>query len=248
MIFGVRKLERVSDWEEIVSPKNWVPGHSAFELAHKWHMTSAFPPAVARVLCTQKPEAFAGIHPEFLIVEMPTFLDTTKAPSWTDIMVHARNKNGERIIIGVEGKAKEYFGDPVWKWVRDNHGRDYSPKQSRMNRLHYLSQVLGYSIPADSDLRYQLLHRTVATVLEGEKAEAIVDVVLVHSFEDSREDNWNDFKAFLGILGIAAPEKNVVVGPAFLGSRLKTPTFFAWISDEKTANKGIHVTPEARRP
>jgi hypothetical protein len=234
MIFGVKQLKKIDDWIDVVSRKNWVPSRSAFELAHKWHNTLQFPERVAQVLCTSAEPSLRDLHREYAIVEMPTFLDTQKGPSWTDIMVYARNATGDPVVIGVEGKADELFDEEVRHWVRDSRQLERQPKTSRLNRLDYLSRILRITVGSDSELRYQLLHRTAATVLEAEKIVARSAIVLVHSFDDSDAQNWNDYVSFLNYLGIQHPEKMKLSGPVPLGAGVTLTTFFGWVWDERT--------------
>jgi len=53
------------------------------------------------------------------------------------------------------------------------------------------------------DIRYQLLHRTAAAVVEAERFEAQHAVILVHSFSDS--DMWfEDFARYADLYGLHA--------------------------------------------
>lgn len=86
-LYGVRNLGNTDDWIPIVGQQNWVPGHSAYELAHRWQGCNAFPPTINAVFANAG-APFAGMVSKYGIVELPTFLDTFKGPSRTDIMVH----------------------------------------------------------------------------------------------------------------------------------------------------------------
>ena len=231
--FGTKKLGKIEDWEPVVSKKNWVPKHSAYELAHSWQPAAGFPPSVAAVFMSCHSDALAGIRPNYGVVEKPVFLDTMKGPSWTDVMVYCTNADSEPLVVAVEGKAKEPFGPPVSDWIRakGERGESPEPKPSRVRRLNYLSKQLGVSFQADSGLRYQLLHRTASVIVESELHSAAAAIVLVHSFYEESTENWSDYVRFVNAIGIADPRKNVVQGPVQLGQSGGTPLFLAWVSD-----------------
>jgi len=232
--YGVTKLEKLDDWIPVVSEANWRAKHSAFEVAHSWHAARGFPPRVARVLEASESPLLRRLRPIYCIVEKPVYLDTSKGPSWTDVMAYCRNDEDRSVIIAVEGKAKETFSQVVADWVRgskEGSGRG-DPKPSRHQRLSYLSAVLNVPDDPDSRLRYQLLHRTVSAVKEAQLESAAAAMVLIHSFDDSADANWLDYGAFLDTLGVERPCKDVVQGPVNLDTSRNMPTFFAWVSDE----------------
>ncbi len=232
--FGTTKLEPVDDWIPIVSQKNWQPEHSAYELAHSWQPAGGFPVRVADVLASSDSPMLAGIRPLYGVVEKPVFLDTLKAPSWTDVMVYCSNADGDSLVIAVEGKAKESFGPIVSDWIRakGERGESVQPKPTRLNRLEYLSQHLSVRLSLESHLRYQLAHRTVSAISECELHTAAAAMVLVHSFIEAEDENWRDYVGFVEVLGVTAPQKDVVQGPVQLGPSGETPVFFVWVSDE----------------
>src|SRR6266571_2495499 len=82
--YGVNKIGSISEWQRIIPAEHWVPGRSAYELAHHWHGCDGFPSRVAAAL----QPAFPRLIPDYGMVEMPVFLDTLKAPSRTDIMLY----------------------------------------------------------------------------------------------------------------------------------------------------------------
>jgi hypothetical protein len=228
MIYGYKKLSKPEDWKDIVGARNWRPTRSAYELAHKWHRSGRMPPLVRKAFEQSANPLFRGLSIHCLYVERPTFLDTFKAPSYTDIMVHCRTRDNRPLIVGVEGKANEPFDAPVRKWIA---GKGASEKPSRVRRLEFLSSMLGVPIQRDSPLRYQLVHRTAAIVHQAALAGAIAAVVLVHSFAEQSEDNWHDFQAFLRHLKVEPTLKGVFAGPCLLGSCPQVKTYFVWITD-----------------
>lgn len=180
--YGVKPLNRIAEWEPIVSTKNWVPTRSAYELAHSWGAVDGFPDPVAKALANTE---FAGLRVQHGVVEMPVYLDTFKAPSMTDLMVYCDGSDGKPVVIGVEAKADESFDKTVERWVRPKG--EMSP--TRKARLAFLSDGLGIEISTDSELRYQLLHRTYSVISEARRVRVAQGIVLVHSFSDANPQN-----------------------------------------------------------
>jgi len=149
----------------------------------------------------------------------------------TDLMAYGQNANGDHIVIAVEGKADEPFASPVWAWVRgdkSNPSRGAPPRRTRLRRLEFLSKHLAKAISSDSELRYQLLHRTVSAVLEAQLHGAVAALVLVHSFGPDAPNNLADFSALLCELGGRGATKGVIAGPYNLGELHDMPTYFLW--------------------
>jgi hypothetical protein len=225
--YGVKDLGSIADWQANANPSHWVRGHSAYELAHSWAGCAGFP---ARVTAALQPLS-RELSPQYGIVEMPTFLDTPKAPSRTDIMLYCRTAADEPAIIGIEGKSAERFDRPLNVWVRVG-GTEPTPSRSR--RLRFLSELLGAQIPPDSSFGYQLVHRAAATVSECLVRGAAFGIVLIQSFSSATPENWSDFQAFTRLLGVTDIQKDILSDPVLLGPRHDMKMFFAWVSDEPT--------------
>ena len=185
IFYGYKRLVTVDDWRGLAGNDKWVPARSAYELAHCWQECGGLPAPIASALSASGHQALLGLSIDLCLVEKPVFLDSRVAPSMTDLMAYGRNAKGDPIVVAVEGKADQPFGSRVWSWVRGDE-RDPTmaaePRRTRRPRLEFLSQHLGQSIPSDSPLRYQLLHRTVSAVLEGQLHGAAAALVLVHAF------------------------------------------------------------------
>jgi hypothetical protein len=97
-------------------------------------------------------------------------------------------------ILGIEGKVRESFGETVSEW------NDYSP--GKLRRLAGLIDHLGlkHSISIGS-LRYQLFHRTVATLLEAERNKITEAAMIVQSF-NTKNVGFRDFQNFALALGV----------------------------------------------
>jgi hypothetical protein len=119
--------------------------------------------------------------------------------SQIDLFVLARTGDGELVSITVEGKVGEPFGPRVSDWLVDDRG-------GKQRRLAALLETLG--LPADTApdlLRYQLLHRTAAAVIEAQRFNARYAMMVVHAFGKHRGgyDAYAEFGEAIG----ARPER-----------------------------------------
>src|SRR5262249_44389587 len=129
--------------------EHWKPGYSAYELAHAWVAAGGLPAEVAGALR----EGYGEGGPVEGLLEKQTVLPTRGRASQTDLLALVRA--GDRlVVVGVEGKVAEPFGETVERW--------HDGRPGKRRRLDDLCARLGLE-PADAGhLRYQLLHRTVA--------------------------------------------------------------------------------------
>jgi hypothetical protein len=171
--------------------KHWRPEYSAFELAAAWLGGDDVPPKVDSLLRI----AFADYEVVEGFFEKQTKLDDLGRASQTDLLLLLRVPTG-LAVVGVEGKAKESFGPLVSEWTGD-------PR-----RLAELCNRLDLEPANIQDLRYQLLHRTVAAMLEAKRYGAGDTIMLVHSFDpqDASLDDYRSFAERLGLKG-AEPDK-----------------------------------------
>lgn len=235
MKYGARELRSPGEWKHVVGLDKWRPRYSAFELAHKWHPARNFPPVVSKALQAEgNPAHLRNLTVRYCLVEWPVFLDTDKAPSRTDLMVYARTKDKDAVIVGVEGKAREPFGQRVDAWVRGlSDGQPtagVSPKPSRLRRLQFLSTVLDREVSADSKLRYQLLHRTASVLLESRLQGAVAGLLIVHAFPGA-DGSWADFEKFTTFLDVKVVRGQLSV-PVSVAGTPKVPLYFLWVDDQ----------------
>jgi len=219
--YGMLKLKGPKEWEQVVGSAKWKPKRSAYELAHAWHGAPRPPQRISELLDASGVAHFAGLKLDLCIVEQPTFLDSRKGPSFTDLVAYATNDAGKSIVLGVEGKATEPFGPIVQQWLSEGG-------ETRRKRLSYLCEILGIKDAATTrQLRYQLLHRTSATALEAAKAGADAAAVIVHSFARC-DDNKADYEAFLQLLGVKSA---TLAGPVRCrpSPTAAMPVYFAWV-------------------
>ena len=183
------------DWKILHPERHWKTGYSAKALAYSWEKAGGgFPVEIKEVLSdSQFPEA------ELLIAfpEYRTPLRGGRRQSQTDLFVLAEVR-GELLAVAVEGKVKEDFGPTVQEWLGDE------PSRGKRIRLRSLAQKLGIDSLDNRELypiRYQLLHRTAAAVIEAERFNARYALMLVHSFSQEYE-HFEDYQDFLALLGV----------------------------------------------
>ena len=167
--------------------KHWRAGYSAMATAQSWQTANGtLPPEIAR-LFDPEPELLLAI-PEHKVP-----LPGGNRDSQCDVFALVRS--GKRTIaVAVEAKVNEPFGDTVGSWYA-------KPTQGRTERLSALCAWLGLSFPPDPALRYQLLHRTGAAIVEARRFGLGHAAMIVQSF--APDARWiEDFRAFAAALGL----------------------------------------------
>lgn len=210
------------DWQWLLASPglHWKHGASAMALADAWETADPWPPKIASAF-----ETCRGLEHLELLVALPehgTPLPGGTRASQTDLLVLARKPLGGLVSIAVEGKAEEPFGDKTVAEWRAVGGA------GRAERLSYLLNLL--KLPDDdsiADLRYQLLHRTAAAVIEAQRFGGSDAVMVVHSFSPNR--SWfDDYAHFVGLLGATA-ESGTVSTARVLD---EVTLHLGWVSDE----------------
>jgi hypothetical protein len=199
----------VSDWRRLLAApeRHWVKGRSALELAVAWesarHSERGLPKPVADLLdsCT----LFEGAALLFGIPEHQVILKGGGHASQTDLWALLRGPVG-LISLAVEAKAGEAFDKTIAEWLADA-----KPKSGKPTRLRQLCGVLGLQTDPPGTLRYQLLHRAAAALLEAERFGAPHAIFLVQSFtRDSK--GFTAFSDFGKIMGCECSGGAIVAG------------------------------------
>jgi hypothetical protein len=199
--YYAQELHRPEDVKPYLADvEHWRPGFSACELATAWIRAENIPGSVRTVL--NNDDVFAGCRLVEAYFERRVDLLTPGRPSQTDLLALVQLAADGYGVIAVEGKAREPFGQVVSEW-NDGPGKQ--------RRLDDLCARLGLEPAAASDLRYQLLHRTVAALLEAKRFGAREAMMLVHSF-DPDDSSLSDYRRFAERLGLRGAEPNRVTG------------------------------------
>jgi len=181
---------------------HWKARFSAYETAHSWFAAHDVPPAIRATLDTDPVYTDAKLR-KAIFEKQTIFDDIERSPSQTDVLAILEVKSGVA-VIGVEGKVKESFDKTVDDW------NDFAP--TKLRRLAGLVERLRLA-PSTSigTLRYQLLHRAVATLVEAKAAGAHDAVVLVQSFNpDNVTNHFDDFQNFATALGAPVSHPGVL--------------------------------------
>jgi len=200
--------------------KHWETGFSAKSLSHCWFQAQGFPRSV-RDAFEKAGNPLAGCEPLLIFPEHKAELPGGNACSQNDLWILARHSN-DLLSIAVEGKVGERFGnESVKEWFRN-------ASQQKYDRFAYLTNILEVTISKDSDLHYQLIHRTASAIIEVDRFMAQHAVMLVHSFSPS--DAWfDDYRAFVKLWGIEA-EKNAIHSRQMKSGK---HLYFGWIHGEE---------------
>jgi hypothetical protein len=176
------------DWRRLLAEpeKQWRNGFSARTLAYCWESAKGLPKEIRRLL-PQGSEAL------LVVPEWKTRLPGGRRESQSDVFSLVRTPGG-LLALAVEGKVDEPFGPFVSEWLT-------GASAGKIERIRFIATLLGLEIESILGIRYQLLHRTVAALIEADRFEAVEAAMLVHSFSPHRQ--WfADFAAFANQYGI----------------------------------------------
>jgi hypothetical protein len=184
--------QSAEDWKSFLAEpdRQWKTGFSARSLAYSWESAEGFPPEVARLFVQSNIAAFHQIEILLAFPEYKVLLPGGATASQNDVFILAKDSLGHLVTITVEGKVSESFGPTLEEW-------NTLPSRGKTDRLKSIHDQLALTDIIPSDIRYQLLHRTVSAVIEGRRFNARSAVMIVHSF--SRDQVW--FEDYLKIIG-----------------------------------------------
>ncbi len=206
------------DWRCLLADpdKHWRTGYSAKTLAHCWQSVGDFPHSARQAL--ESSNTFAGLELLLAIPEVKTPLPGGSRPTQTDLWALARCDEG-LISIAVEGKVAESFGPTLGEWQTEEPGKQ--------ERLAFLLATLGLPTPLGPGIRYQLLHRTAAAVLEARRFFARHAIMLVHAFGPIG-NSFDDYFAFAALFGVSVSPGQVVA----VGLRSGVSLHLGWCAGE----------------
>jgi hypothetical protein len=191
---GVPIAEPTDVRKYLGKPYHWREGRSAYEAANSWFDARDVPPAIRSVLQTDPALSEATLLRATF--ERQTALDKFGRPSQTDVLALVRTPTG-LAVLGIEAKVDETFGPTVDEWLVDASSGKTARLAGLLARLELDTGEVG-------SLRYQLLHRTVATLLEAEAAGAKDAALVVQSFSPPTiRAGFADFQRFATALGLS---------------------------------------------
>ena len=208
------------DWKPLLAKPDlhWKAGYSAMSTARAWEAASdRFPPEIEALLATGPSDTFASAK---LLLALPEFtvpLPGGATATQTDVFALARSATG-LLALAVEGKVDEAFGPTI----------DEKRAEGAEERLAYLHTLLQLPRETSGPLRYQLVHRTAASLLLAREFDAAAAVMIVHSFSPDHRwfDDFHRFGAALGVNPVRSQLANV-------GSRDSIPLYIGWVSGDQ---------------
>ena len=214
----------VEDWHLWAPPKkrtlHWRDGRSAKELARSW-FRSGMPTPPDELRSLMEKTFGTGIVFEEAEPERIIQLDEFKGEQRNCDLVIACKRESQRIVVSVEAKADEPFGDSA---TGDYYDRKLQTRSKVPKRIEQLSAAL-FGTHLDGTirkLRYQLLHSAVGALIAAADQKANCAVFLVHEFYSSKLNSekvdqnmahWTAFVRAFPDLARAAVERNQVLGP-----------------------------------
>ena len=193
----------ICNWRErLASPdRQWKRCFSAFETAVSWELAaksaSGLPEPIAKLF---RENNYSDPTLIFGVAEHKVYLPGGNAPSQCDVWAAVKTSAG-MLSLTVEAKASEAFGDAILEqWLIA--GQTELSISNRKKRWEYVRSHLPKS---DSFLqvRYQLLHRCAASVIEARRLGYQHAAFVVQAF-DTPAKTFQDYEVFCQALKITA--------------------------------------------
>jgi hypothetical protein len=184
-------------------PSHWKQGRSAKALADSWFDADGIPKTI-QVLLASAPELSKAELIDGWLERKTDLRDHCGAPSQTDLLA-LLDLGSELAVMAIEAKVDESFGPFVHDWIADGSLKKHK-------RLRALCGHLGVEPNDVMPLRYQLLHRTVAALIEAQRFHARKAVLAVQSFCPNATGH-QDFAAFCEAIGFAKTTRGKLAGP-----------------------------------
>ena len=179
--YEIRSLTEWFDHAPPASPKHWVPGRSAMELARRW-IDGVMPPEVVQLLSAAPATAdFVGRRGW---AEKVTRFDDYGSGRRHDLVILGQSGDVPT-LLAIEGKADETFGSTVKSALAGFDRRLARGLASNgQERIRALATSLFATPPWAQlpALSYQLLYAVAGTLREAENCNAERAVLIVHEF------------------------------------------------------------------
>ncbi len=218
------KIEAIHEWFYKCPPqgklKHWKDGRSAKETAKHWLHTIPLP---FQELLKQYELKYELCSPEYV-----SNFDAYKGNGRNhDLLLIAKDKKDKKVVISIESKVDEPFGDSVKKAIdAAKIAKEKNSNSKALERIEELRKNLfGELNDNQLDLRYQLLTAVAGTIAEAKKQEAKSAFFLVQTFVEKENDkhrqNKNDLDRFIKVftnLKHSNIDNNEVLGPFKIGT------------------------------
>ncbi|EGV19102.1 DUF6946 family protein [Thiocapsa marina] len=206
-----QRIASLADWEQYAppkSPRHWVDGRSAKEVARAWLEGGG-------ITMPQEVLAMLSGHPRFdgllswdAEPEARLRFDAFPGePRNSDLLVIADDSFGP-YLLAVEAKADETYGDTLADVLAAAlEQRIENPRSNRIARIDGLATLLlrprCAGQPKAGDLRYQLFTACAGALAEAHRRRSARAIMLVHEFITSATSdvkharNASDLRSFL---------------------------------------------------
>jgi hypothetical protein len=214
------EISSVEEWFKHCPPakgeKQWADKRSAKEMANFWtniHKQNDFLQFLHKV--------DKDLILTYALPETATEFDDYESPRKNDLCVYANDGNKE-VLIAIEGKADEPFGNYVSKeWIDSINKKIENDKSEKINRL------IGLYKRFDNNalflkLRYQLTYWLAGAIDEGKRNKMDTVFLIVQEFHSNKTeekkimDNKRDLDFFVKFISNSGYEKvnqNEIIGP-----------------------------------
>jgi hypothetical protein len=197
--------------------KHWRTRFSAKNLACCWEAAQGrMPREIAELFAEQ------GANPELLLAlpehKVP-LAGSKRGDSQSDLFALIR-AGDKTFAATIEGKVDEPFDRSLGEWLD-------GASPGKRERLAFICDLLGLTLPLPNKVYYQLLHRTAAAVIEARRFKTDAACMIVHSFSPTRK--WYAaFEVFATLFGVPAkPNRLLLIRPDGL-----PPLYVAWAAGD----------------
>jgi hypothetical protein len=242
-------IATLDDWRDLGGPasvRHWKDGRSAKCLAESW-LEGSGSEDLADLLATESSGRLSNFEVLEAIAEAQSCFDSFRGGKRNHDLLILGETGGGRLVIGIEGKADEPFGETIGEYREAARRREASGKSTNAPaRLDGLLRAVG-GFETDPDrldqLRYQLFSAVAGTLAAAREGGCDRAVFLVHEFVTDRTDpdrqaaNLRDLDDFLAeILHLPAQESDGwIVGPTYVpGSEFIPASVPLWVGHLRT--------------
>jgi hypothetical protein len=213
------KIETIHEWFYKCPPKGkekqWKDGRSAKETAKHWVHT--IPQSFIDIL-KDKHLSYKLCSPEYV-----TKFDSYKGEGRNhDLLILAKNEDNDNVVISIESKADEPFGDNLEKTKASaKKAKDKNTNSKALERIKELRVALfGEENDNQLNLMYQLLTAVAGTIAEAKKQDAKSAFFFVQTFIEKENTkhhkNNEDLDRFINIFSKSKYSKigkDEILGP-----------------------------------
>ena len=204
----------IESWEdafkEVDEAKHWKEGRSAKSLAQYFSLPNIDQSNGIKLIKEYVDICgFKNFEPIRARIEHESRFDEFRGKGRMHDMVIWGNGGGRHLVICIEAKVNESFGNFVSKAYRESE--EYvkkNPRSKRKERIeklckNYYKIDVNKIVPDTTDIRYQLLHYLAGSITEGKSCNDVVlmpIIVFKTKKYNKTNDNKVDFNAFVKLM------------------------------------------------